>query len=68
MIIWGGRWSNTAGGMFNDKTGWKPLPTLGAPIGRSYHSATWTGISMFIFGGSYDYGDLADGGVYDPRY
>jgi hypothetical protein len=39
--------------------------TLGAPSGRQYHTAAWTGCEMIIWGG-YNPSALGDGGRYNP--
>src|SRR2546422_1070361 len=41
---------------------WTPTSTVGAPTGRSLHTAVWTGSRMVVWGGAND----NTGGVYDP--
>lgn len=45
---------------------WEPLPTDGAPDGRSNHVAAWTGTQMFVWGGMTGEGLTNTGGLYDP--
>jgi N-acetylneuraminic acid mutarotase len=71
MIVWGGYGMNGApfldsGGRYNPATDtWTSTTTAGAPMGRQYHTAVWTGSRMIVWGG---YGDafLDSGGRYDP--
>ncbi len=71
MIIWGGEAYNTptghllhnTGSRFNPATGlWRPTSTVGAPSGRTGHTAVWTGSEMVIWGGTAD----RSGGRYNP--
>ncbi|HYE16287.1 MAG TPA: carboxypeptidase regulatory-like domain-containing protein [Pyrinomonadaceae bacterium] len=59
MVIWGGmgsatdasRWLNT-GARYNPVSDtWQPTSTEGAPQGRAYHRAVWTGSQMIVWGG-----------------
>jgi N-acetylneuraminic acid mutarotase len=46
---------------------WIATSTVGAPAGRSYHTAVWTGDRMLVWGGSTSDGSpLGDGAIYDP--
>jgi N-acetylneuraminic acid mutarotase len=58
MIIWGGY--SSAGGPVNPNTGgrynpgtesWTPTSTVNTPIGRTDHTAVWTGNEMIVWGG-----------------
>jgi N-acetylneuraminic acid mutarotase len=59
MTVWGGyyydaidHWLNT-GGRYNPVTdSWVATSTANAPIGRSGHTAVWTGSEMIVWGGS----------------
>jgi len=76
MVVWGGYHSG-AGGTFLANGGrydpatdrWTPTSTVGAPLGRTAHTAVWTGNWMVVWGG-YNPGAggtfLANGGRYDP--
>ncbi len=44
---------------------WRATATTGAPPGRQYHTAVWTGSKMIVWGG-WGSGNLNDGGQYDP--
>jgi N-acetylneuraminic acid mutarotase len=46
---------------------WTPISTLGAPAGRVFHTAVWTGTEMIVWGGE-DLDDVVTdtGGRYDP--
>ena len=54
MIVWGGlntSFLNT-GGRYNPSTdSWTATSTTGAPAGRYYHTAVWTGSQMIVWGG-----------------
>ena len=69
MIVWGGvsstgLWND--GGRYNPASNaWTPVPTNGAPGGRFYHTAVWTGSEMLAWGG-YNGSALNDGGRYNP--
>ena len=69
MIIWGGfslangGTNPVEGGKYNPVTdSWAAINTLNAPIGRTYHSAIWTGTEMIIWGGA----NNEPGGIYNP--
>ncbi len=73
MIVWGG-YDGVAGvpsgtgGIYDPKTdAWTPTSTVGAPSGRSDHTAVWTGSKMIVWGG-WPGGSAAEdtGGIYDP--
>ncbi len=78
MIIWGGispgyiiqpytNWVNMPGGIYDPATNtWTEMSTAGAPEGRGYHTAVWTGTKMIVWGGFGEPGPLNTGGVYDP--
>jgi hypothetical protein len=77
MIVWGGQFnwnadSNTdTGGVFTpgasfSSGSWKATSTSGAPSKRTWHSATWTGTEMIIWGGRSQSGARSGGGAYDP--
>lgn len=57
------------GGQYDPATDtWTPTSLVGAPSGRHFHSAIWTGSRMVIWGGvvSPSGAVLNTGGVYDP--
>jgi N-acetylneuraminic acid mutarotase len=78
MLIWGGsryKWPLyreylTTGDRYDPATdSWTAMSTVGAPAGRSYPTAVWTGKQMLVWGGEDDdvrvnYVDT--GGAYDP--
>jgi N-acetylneuraminic acid mutarotase len=69
MIVWGGV-SNTTyyadGGRYNPAgNSWTAMTTSGAPAGRVYHTAVWTGSEMIVWGGAGG-SILNDGGRYNP--
>ena len=78
MIIWGGENCyigycnyNSSGARYSPATdSWTPTSSVNVPLGRSRHSAVWTGSQMIIWGGIYDDGiellPLGDGGRYNP--
>ena len=46
---------------------WTPTSTTGAPDGREFHTAVWTGSEMIVWGGEGNGGpDLNTGGRYNP--
>ena len=59
MIVWGGGNSGgstitrlNSGAKLNPTTNaWTPISTNGAPSGRRYHTAVWTGAEMIVWGG-----------------
>jgi N-acetylneuraminic acid mutarotase len=75
MIVWGGKFlsgSFLSGSFLNDggrynpmADSWTAVTTDGAPAGRYYHSAVWTGSEMIVWGGFGD-GILNDGSRYNP--
>lgn len=75
MIIWGGIFSDVNGNTFlNDGKAydptndvWLPITTPSFIVGRTGHSAIWTGSKMIVWGGSNSTnGYLNDGAIYDP--
>jgi hypothetical protein len=72
MIVWGGRHGPStvlASGAVYDplSDSWGPLASSGAPSGRFYHSATWTGSEMVVWGGTLgETMGLSNGARYDP--
>ena len=73
MIVWGG-WNGSLfsgyyfndGGRYNPTTnGWAAVTTTGAPAGRYYHTAVWTGSEMIVWGGG-NSSYLNDGGRFNP--
>ena len=77
MIVWGGSRNDGTSPYLNDGARynpaddtWTPMSTVGAPRGRAYHTAVWTGSEMIVWGGSAYPGStpdvLNDGGRYDP--
>jgi len=76
MVIWGGVFFDGAnhflntGGRYDPATdSWMPTSTPSAPQRRDFHTATWTGKRMVVWGG-FTQGDfdtvLDTGGRYDP--
>jgi len=68
MDVWGGQDDNVVqlntGGRYNPATNvWTAMSTLGAPIGRRYHTGVWTGSEMITWGG-WNLVDLGSGGRY----
>ena len=54
MIVWGGDNVNylNDGGSYNPSSNsWTAVTTTGAPAGRGYHTAVWTGSQMIVWGG-----------------
>jgi hypothetical protein len=68
MIVWGGWPVTNAGGIYNPKTNtWSAITTVGAPSARRWHTATWTGSKMVVYGGINGSSAFQnDGGIYDP--
>jgi N-acetylneuraminic acid mutarotase len=77
MIVWSGSHldGETAinigmktGGRYNPRTdSWQPTTVNGAPDGRLYYGAAWTGDEMIVWsGGDQANGNLSSGGRYDP--
>jgi N-acetylneuraminic acid mutarotase len=75
MIVWGG-WKDTApnitetGGRYDPASDtWAPTSTgHGVPVGRTTHTAVWTGTEMIVWGGYVDGSPSRTdtGGRYDP--
>src|SRR5438876_2652548 len=74
MIVWGGN-DGTTGACLCVNTGgqydpignsWMATTTTGAPTGRYYHTAVWTGTRMIVWGGFDLSNPLNTGGQYDP--
>ena len=57
--------SGSGGGGGGPGTG-SPTSTIGAPVGRVYHTAVWTGSEMIIWGGFNRLGWLNTGAAYSP--
>jgi N-acetylneuraminic acid mutarotase len=71
MIVWGGQRSTElydTGAQYDPVAdSWTPTSTLGAPLGRYFHTAVWTGSRMIVYGGISRLDlDLTTGGQYDP--
>jgi len=77
MIVWSGanlegdpplNLGLQTGGRYNPNTdSWKPTATDGAPDGRLYYAAAWTGEEMIAWGGGDQRsGNLRTGGRYNP--
>jgi len=73
MIVWGGFNTDSSppylddGGRYNPATDtWIAVNTIGAPAGRDYHTAVWSGSEMIVWGGANGGSYLNDGGRYDP--
>ena len=71
MIIWGGystagpAISNTGGRYNPTEDSWTPTSTVNTPLGRSEHTAVWTGTEMIVWGGRVGgFGYLNSGGRY----
>lgn len=69
MIIWGGEGVSgilNSGSRYNPSLGtWAAVSANGAPAAREYHTATWTGSEMVVWGGT-GAGLLNDGARYSP--
>ena len=73
MIVWGGIGTGSfltplnTGGRYNPSTdNWTTTSTSGAPVGRSGHTAVWTGNEMIVWGGTDGSNNLRSGGRYIP--
>jgi Kelch motif len=74
MIVWGGYDGvpgvpSGTGGIYDPTTNaWTPMSTVGAPSGRSDHTAVWTGSKMVVWGGTGATAGvyLDTGGVFAP--
>lgn len=68
MIVWGGNLNSgghflKTGGRYNPSTdSWLATSLIGAPTGRTNHSAIWSGTEMIVWGGD----SLSTGGRYNP--
>jgi len=73
MVVWGGyaldngnQFLNT-GGRYDPVTDtWTATSTEGAPSGRGWHTAVWTGSAIVVWGGAGGGAYLNTGGRYDP--
>ena len=72
MVVWGGidipASPLSTGGRYDPTAAvnpWTPTSMADAPTGRSQHTALWTGVHMFVWGG-FDGSYLGTGGLYDP--
>jgi hypothetical protein len=70
MIVWGG---DSSTGLLNDgarfnpaASTWTALPTTGAPPGRDWHMAVWSGTEMIVWGGFNGNSCLSDQWFYYP--
>jgi N-acetylneuraminic acid mutarotase len=45
---------------------WTPTSVIGAPNGRQFHTAVWTGSEMIVWGGNTSGGYFNTGGRYNP--
>ena len=45
---------------------WNATSTTGAPDGRAFHTAVWTGTEMIVWGGRDTGGQLNTGGKHSP--
>jgi hypothetical protein len=68
MIIWGGSvGGSNQGWKYNPETdSWTAISTTNVPSGRYYHTATWTGSEMIVWGGVSGTSPLDTGGKYNP--
>ncbi len=74
LLVWGGFSSQGGVGVFlqdgarYDPAGdsWQSISLTGAPRGREYFTANWTGSEMIVWGGEGDYEILDSGGRYNP--
>ena len=78
MIVWGGlfatgtatptpspnQYLNTGGRYNPGSDGWTATSPTGAPSGREFHTAVWTGIEMIVWGGAGNGSYLNTGGRY----
>jgi N-acetylneuraminic acid mutarotase len=66
MIVWGGYDGLNDGGRYNPAgDSWVAVGAAGAPAGRQYHTAVWTGSEMIVWGGRGDF-YFDNGGRYNP--
>lgn len=73
LVVWGGEGSEGAlgtGGRLIFTSGvpteWLAVSTVNAPLGRTGHTAIWTGQRLIVWGGQRSGVFLGDGGIYDP--
>ena len=77
MIVWGGAHLEgespvniglrTGGRYHPGDNSWRPTAVSGAPDGRMYYAAAWTGDEMIVWGGGdQKSGNLKTGGRYNP--
>lgn len=72
MIVWGGSNGFTGhelntGGRYDPlNDSWIPTSTINPPLGRSDHTAVWTGTEMIVWGGTRRPFWLNTGGRYNP--
>jgi N-acetylneuraminic acid mutarotase len=77
MVVWSGSHLTgetqvnvglKAGARFSPTTNtWKPTTENGAPDGRLYYGAAWTGTEMVVWsGGDQEKGNISTGGRYNP--
>ncbi|MFI5005933.1 MAG: DNRLRE domain-containing protein [Solirubrobacterales bacterium] len=76
MLVWGGSGVNGSGQNLFFNTGsqydpatdsWAAMTTTGAPSGREFHTAVWTGSRMLVWGGIVGNStELNTGAQYDP--
>jgi hypothetical protein len=73
VIVWGGHPGVSgpylqSGGRYVPATdSWTPMTNAGAPEGRIFHTAVWTGTEMIVWGGENSVGTkLNTGGRYNP--
>lgn len=73
LLVWGGQISSTLGIVTGDgarfdplTNSWTAINTVGAPVERRFHSASWSGTEMIVFGGTNNDGTLNSGGKYNP--
>jgi hypothetical protein len=77
VVVWGGAGIDAASGggaILGDGAAWSPeadawtpLPAIGAPLPRWFHTAVWTSCEMVVWGGSMPGSEvLATGGRWVP--
>ena len=77
MLVWGGAHLEgeplvnvglNTGALYNPRTNsWKPTSVTGAPDGRMYYGASWTGDELIVWGGgSHLIANMNTGGRYNP--
>ena len=71
MVVWGGSgggpnpYLGTGGKYDPARDAWSPIATTNAPAPRYFHTATWTGAAMIVWGGYNAGGYLGSGGRYN---